>query len=122
VAQFVGAWRATTQILELGFAKFGPRLAEHSGWFGRVLFRGMQNEPAWNELPPFQKYLYEVGQNTLRSNVYQRYSHIVDSVAKGRAMVTDFGYIRATFGGGFRKISAEGTMQTGATPGGRWLV
>lgn len=85
--------------------------------------RGAEGDEAWRASSASEKFFYEIGQKTLTDANWARFGHITDPVERGRAMWEAQGIVRATVNEGHGIVWGAGkTLDTGPTPGLRWLA
>jgi hypothetical protein len=83
--------------------------------------KGAEGDAAWSGLSATDKFYFEIGQKTLNDATFGNFSHITDTVARGKAMVEEMGVVKATMTVSPKAANpgAAGTLSTGPTPGAR---
>lgn len=70
-----------------------PRPTSPSTWFSQ----GAQQDSKFVAKGFWDKIYWEIGQKSLPNSIYAQYSHILDPVARGRAIAQDYGFLHGFF-------------------------
>lgn len=82
------ATRATDAAAPKVAQEITQEVGERTTWFQR----GIEHDAKYASLNWRDKIFYEIGHKALPTYIYRQYAHILDPVARGRAIAQDYGF------------------------------